>query len=248
MSTVDRNTGTNEASTAPERSPKDRSGAATPPSAGKLAIVIAVADVVVPIGGYYLLRACGLGDFNALLVSSVVPLLSFAIQGVTLRRVDGFAIFIAVVLILNAVAALTTMDPRALLARDGWIMGLAGLYFLSTLLAKRPICYSIARPLAEGRVGPPGMSWDTAWETYPSFRRVWRVLTIIWGVGLLADATLRIVIAYTLPVDWVPALTGIQYVIVYVLLQLITQIYLHRHGMMWLPAFKLWRRKTTSAR
>jgi len=253
MSVRDRDTGTgddtHEARTAQEPPSEDHSGQrkyAAPQAGDKLAIIIAVADVVVPIGGYYLLRACGLGELNALLITSVVPLLSFAVQGVVLKRVDGFAIFIAVVLILNVAAALTTMDPRALLARDGWIMGLSGLYFLSTLRAKFPICYLIARPMAEGRLGPPGMSWDTLWETYPLFRRVWRVLTIVWGVGLIADAAVRIVLAYTLPVDVVPALTGIQYLIVFVLLQIITQIYLRRSGMMQLPGFKLSRLKTTA--
>ncbi|HEX4359162.1 MAG TPA: VC0807 family protein [Pseudonocardia sp.] len=255
MSTGDRSTGTrgdtDEARTAQERPSADPSAErkqTVPHSGDRLGVIFAVADVVVPIGGYYVLRACGLGELDTLLITSVVPLLSFVVQGVAFRRVDGFAIFIAAVLILNAAAALTTMDPRTLLARDGWIMGLTGLYFLSTLWAKRPICYSIARPLAEGRLGPPGMSWETVWETDPRFRRVWRVITIVWGVGLLADAAIRIVVAYTLPVDWVPVITGIQYVLVFVALQAITQIFLRRSGMTRLPGFKLSRRKTTATR
>jgi intracellular septation protein A len=242
---------THRAGTAPELSAEDHAGApgqAAPQGGNRLDIAIAVADLVVPIGGYYLLRACGVGELAALLISSIPPLLSFLIQVVAFRRVDSFSIFIAVVLVLSGAAALTTLDPRALLARDGWIMGLAGVYFLSSLWAKRPICYSIARPLAEGRIGPPGMSWDTVWETYPLFRRVWRVLTIVWGVGLITDAAVRVVIAYTLPVDVVPALTGVQYVVVYAILQIITQVYLRRSGIMQLPGFDIPRRKGWSRR
>ena len=35
---------------------------------------------------------------------------------------------------------------------------------------------------------------------------MWRVSSVLWGVGTLADAALRVVMAYTLPVDVVPAL------------------------------------------
>ena len=212
---------------------------------GAFPIIIAIADIVVPIALYYVFRGFGFSELNSLLISSVAPIVSFVAQGLVMRRLDGFAIFIGAVLALNIAVALTSADPRTLLARDGWITGLAGLFFLATLWAKRPFVFSIVRPLGEGRLGPPGENWDTVWDRFALFRRVWRVLTVIWGVGLIVDAIIRLVFAYTLPIDIVPASNGIQYFVIYALLQVISQVYFRRSGLMQLPGFEFNRRKTT---
>ncbi len=232
-----------EAGATNDPSPSTSPGRAGRPG-GTVAIVVAIADVVVPIALYYVCRGLGFSELDSLLISSVAPIVSFAVQALVTRRVDGIAIFIGAVLVLNIAVALTAADPRTLLARDGWITGLAGLFFLVTLRAKRPFVFSIARPLAEGRLGPPGEDWDSVWDRFPLFRHVWRVLTVVWGVGLLVDAVIRVVFAYTLPVDVVPASNGIQYAVVYVILQVITQVYLRRSGMMQLPGFTFTRRRT----
>ena len=207
-------------------------------------ILVAVADVVVPIALYYVCRGLGLAELHSLLVSALAPVASLVVQVAVSRRVDGVAVFVGVVLVLNVAVALTAADPRTLLARDGWITGLAGLFFLASLRARRPFVFSIARPLAEGRLGPPGEDWDSVWDRFGLFRHVWRVLTVVWGVGLLVDAAIRVVLAYALPVDVVPAANGLQYAVVYVVLQAVSQVYLRRSGLMGLPGFAWSRRRT----
>ena len=76
----------------------------------------------------------------------------------------------------------------------------------------------VSRPLLEGRrifdlpgrarIRPASTSWDEMWERVPRFRRIWRVCTVIWGSAILADAVVRVVMAYTLPIGLVPALGG----------------------------------------
>ncbi|KZM70024.1 hypothetical protein AWN90_05390 [Nocardia terpenica] len=46
-----------------------------------------------------------------------------------------------------------------------------------------------------------------------------RIATAIWGIGLVLDAVVRVVFAYTLPVDTVPLLNGLQYIVVIVVLE-----------------------------
>jgi hypothetical protein len=53
---------------------------------------------------------------------------------------------------------------------------------------------------------------------------------MLWGCGLLVDAVLRVVMAYTLPVDTVPALDGVLYVVTWLALQVVTQVTLSRTG------------------
>jgi hypothetical protein len=73
--------------------------------------------------------------------------------------------------------------------------------------------------------------WDALWDAEPRFRRIWRVSTVIWGLALLADAVIRVVMAYTLPVDVVPGLGGALYPVTFVLIQIVTNVYYQVAGL-----------------
>ena len=51
------------------------------------------------------------------------------------------------------------------------------------------------------------------------------------GAGLLADAAIRVVMSYTLPVSVVPGLGGALWPITFVVLQVLTNIYYHFVGL-----------------
>jgi hypothetical protein len=55
--------------------------------------------------------------------------------------------------------------------------------------------------------------------------------TVLWAAGLLADAAVRVVMAYTLPVALVPGLSGALWPVTFVLLQVITNVYYLRAGL-----------------
>lgn len=99
--------------------------------------------------------------------------------------------------------------PRFLLAKDGWLTAVVGLALLATLRARRPVMFVVGRAMVR-KSGESADDWDELWDTSARFRRVWRMLTAIWGVGVLLDAAVRVVMAYTLPIDAVPALSTVQ--------------------------------------
>lgn len=80
-----------------------------------------------------------------------------------------------------------------------------GAWFIASLAGRRPLAYLLSQPLLEGRFRWP-QCWDGLWARSPRFRRMWRVSSVLWGVGTLTDAALRVVMAYTLSPDLVPAL------------------------------------------
>jgi len=57
------------------------------------------------------------------------------------------------------------------------------------------------------------------------------VASIMWAVGLLADAVLRVVMSYTLPIPVVPGLGGALWPVTFVLLQIVSNVYYHRAGL-----------------
>ncbi|MFI5612457.1 VC0807 family protein [Amycolatopsis sp. NPDC051903] len=198
-------------------------------------------DVGAPVGGYYLLRAFGVVPVWALLLSGLPPALRVLYTALRRRRVDGMGLFVLAIVAVSVVTTLLTGDARLLLVRNAWFSTLAGFWLLASLfIARRPVTYEAARALLPGK----GAQLDEAWEERPAFRRVWRVLAVVWGVGGLAHSGVSIGMAYTLPVDDVPALDTVVSIGFFVLLQVVTQVLLVREGTMG----TLWRRQRAGAR
>ncbi|MFC4007522.1 VC0807 family protein [Nonomuraea purpurea] len=186
-------------------------------------------DVGVSVGLYYALRAAGAEEHTALLVSSLVPGLSVLSDLLRRRRPDRLGLYMTVMMLAGALVSLLVHDVRFLLAKDGWFTAVAGLWFLVSARGDRPLAFVFSRFLLEGVIGPK-VSWEVLWERLPGFRRVWRVVTVIYGTGLLVDAAVRVAIAYTLPVDAVPGLMAAQYAIWLALMQVVINIYLVPSG------------------
>lgn len=180
---------------------------------------------------YYLLHGLGMSTFLALLLAALLPGIHSVYQVIRSGKLDGLGLFMVSITVVSALASLVSGSPRFLLAKDGLVTAFAGAWLLGTARGERPVVFSFARALLEGRVGPGGESWDVLWAQLPGFRRVWRVAGAIWGVATIADAVLRFVMAYTMPVDQVPALNGVQWGVLFVLLQVVTNIYYHRAGL-----------------
>lgn len=76
----------------------------------------------------------------------------------------------------------SAIAARFLLAKEGWLTAVTGLWFLGSLRARRPLAYQFSRPLLEGRLGWPA-DWDTIWRRAPRFRRMWRAATTSLSSG-----------------------------------------------------------------
>ncbi|MHA6761370.1 DUF3159 domain-containing protein [Streptacidiphilus sp. PAMC 29251] len=69
------------------------------------------------------------------------------------------------------------------------------------------------------------------WERSTRFRRIWRVSTAIWAAAMLLDGAARVVMAYTLPVDAVPALGAVLWPVTLVLRQVVNGVYYEVAGL-----------------
>jgi hypothetical protein len=170
--------------------------------------------------------------YLALLAGALASLLSAATTLVRRRTLNGVAAFMATMLVLSTVVSLIGGGPRFLLAREAWLTGVAGIWFVASCwVTPRPLAYTFARAVGEGRFGWPA-DWERHWLRAPRFRRMWRIASIAWGAGTMADAVLRWVMAYTLPVDLVPLLTQALFVVTGLVLFVATNVYYLRSGAM----------------
>lgn len=154
-----------------------------------------------------------------------VPAASAAVELIARRRAELVALLVLASFLATIVASLISHDPRFILAKEGLITGVWAAWFLSSVAAQRPAAFVFARPLMEGRRAFSACDWDLLWEQEPRFRRIWRVSSVIWGAALLADAVIRVAIAYLLPVHQVPAIGGALWPVTFVVIQIVTNIY-----------------------
>ncbi len=195
---------------------------------GSGAAIIAV-EVVLPIALYYVLRAEGTSVYLALLLGAAVPAAISVATLVRARTVDQVGAFMLTTMLLGVAVSLIVGSPRFLLAKEAWITAAVGGWFLISTTRRRPLAFVFARAMLEGRRFS-AESWDALWDRSPSFRRTFRTSSLIWGVGMIGDAAARIAMAYTLPVDLVPALSAGLSALTIVVLALVDQVNYRRTG------------------
>ncbi|MFJ7751623.1 VC0807 family protein [Arthrobacter sp. NPDC097144] len=182
------------------------------------------ADFLLPLALFYGLRAAGVSAYLALLAGTAVSLAGTAVDLVRRRTIGPVTAFVITLMVFSTGVSLIAGDVRFLLARGAWATGLAGAWFLVSAFTRAPLVYLFSRPLLEGRFGWPD-DWDAVWERVPRFRRIWLVTSVAWGIALIIDCILRIFMAYTLPVDSVPALSTVLSAVTTVVLIAFANIY-----------------------
>ncbi|OLL76411.1 putative membrane protein [Pseudonocardia sp. Ae168_Ps1] len=182
-------------------------------------------DVVAPLAVFYGLRASGVGAGTALLAGAAAPAVRASYVLVRHRRVEWFAVLVLVLCVASAATSLVSGDERVLLARDGLVTAALGATLLVTVPTARPALFTIGR-IALSRAGHDPDGWDRRWADSSRFRTIWRWLTAWWALGLFADAALRVVAAYALPVDVVPAVHAVQWFAVLAVLLVGGQVWL----------------------
>jgi hypothetical protein len=189
------------------------------------AIVVNLAiNLVAPLALFYGLRAAGMDQWLALVLGAIPPT-AHAVHGVVVRRkIDALALFTLSILGLSVATSFVTGSPRFLLAKDGWMTAVAGLWILATLV-RTPFLQQFLLSFTKGEQHE---RFVVSWRDSPTYRHVMRMATVMWGAGLVLDAGVRFVLAYGLPVDQVPLISTLQYLVVYAALEIGSRLYLRR--------------------
>src|SRR3954453_18923832 len=155
-------------------------------------------DVGLPVLTYYALHLLGATDWVALLAATGVAGLRIGWDAVRHRRLNQFAVVMLLFYGIGLVLALATGDPRALLLKSSLVTGAVGTVFLVTaIIGRHPLTLSALQSFQPDRA-------EHLAEQYrpdPDVRRGFRLTATVWGVGLLAEAVLRLPIVFLLPID-----------------------------------------------
>jgi len=154
--------------------------------------MIVIFDVAAPLAAYSLLRSAGLTAVTALLLSGVFPALGVAISAIRNRRLDVFGVLVLAGIVVGTVLGLVSHDARLLLVEGSVPTAIFGVACLGSLWTRHPLMFSLAREFT-GPDTAKGREMTRLWQ-YEGYRRVFRVITAVWGVGFLLEAALRVVI------------------------------------------------------
>jgi hypothetical protein len=156
--------------------------------------MIVIFDVAAPLAAYSLLRSAGLTAVTALLLSGVFPALGVTIGVIQNRRLDVVGALVLAGIVVGTVLGLVSHSPRLLLVEGSVPTAVFGLACLGSLWRRHPLMFSFALEFT-GPDTAKGREMTRLWH-YDGYRRVFRIITVVWGAGFLLEAALRVVIAY----------------------------------------------------
>ena len=156
-------------------------------------------NVGLTLATYLVATAAGAPPVVALALGAVWPLARAAVTAIVRRHVDELSILALLALAVGVAAALAVHDVRILVVRNAATTALLGLVMLGSLVLRRPLIFYFGRRFATDGTPEGAARWDS-YERYPSFRRANRVVTAVWGVGLLGEAVVRVVVGLWAPV------------------------------------------------
>ncbi|MFD1545105.1 VC0807 family protein [Nonomuraea guangzhouensis] len=156
-------------------------------------------DAVIPYAIYVVgHNVLGWSLITSLAVAAVAPLARFVVRLAQARRVDGLAVLVLLILVFGIGAALITGRPGIAVAREAVFSGGFGLILLGSVIVRRPLIFEFMRK--SGGTPESEAFFARRWRA-PSFRRAVYIMTAFWAVGLMIEATCRVVYVVTLPPD-----------------------------------------------
>jgi hypothetical protein len=158
-------------------------------------------DIVGPFVAYAIVHWLGAPAFWALTAGGLVAGTSTAINTVRRRGLDSVGVLVLLEILVSMALLVRMHDERLMLIRPSFYTLVAAVYLLYTAAAGKPLTFEAARPIATKGDPARNASYDQAWATSAEFRRVHTMVTTGFGIALIADSILRVLIVYTTPVD-----------------------------------------------
>jgi hypothetical protein len=168
-----------------------------------------VLDVGLPLVTYYVLHAAGTSDRVALLAATLAAGTRIVVVAVRRRVLNAFGLVMLVIFGLGLVLTFATGDVRFLVLKDSIGTGVLGLLFLCFAAAGHPLTLAATRTWGPERAA----AMAERYRTVPAVRHGHFVASIVWGVGLLAEALVRVLLVFVLPISVVVGLSTVLVVV-----------------------------------
>lgn len=159
-------------------------------------LVEALVNFILPFAIYSYAEA-PLGQVRALIASSAPPVAWSIVGLIRHRRLDALSILVVSGIALSLLAMLGGGGVKFLQLREKLVTGVIGLAFLGSALIGKPLIYELARASMRRKSEDEAQAFE-ALQVHAGFRRTMKVLTLVWGLGLVADVAVGVVLVFTL--------------------------------------------------
>jgi intracellular septation protein A len=139
----------------------------------------------------------GAPPLEALGLAAFFPVLEMIIEAIQTKRVGIIALVALIGIASGLGAAYVTGNVAFALLKDSVFTGAFGVVFLGSQLTEKPHIYRLNLDIA-GTKASARAAAEALWER-PSARRNMRLMTITWGIGLIAEAVARVIAVVMLP-------------------------------------------------
>lgn len=166
-------------------------------------------ELVLPILLYYVLRLY-MSPLPALVFASAPPALTVVFKAIRDRKVDMMSLLIFLSFAASAMLALGSSDAKLYILRESAMTFATGCMLLATLIPLkwkqhilRPFMFYVGRRIAVSgtiMLQPYTVTehWDWFWDNWRTFRLYFRILTGLWGVGLVSEFMVRLTLLYSM--------------------------------------------------
>lgn len=135
------------------------------------------------------------GDTKALMASIVPPLLWSLYELAKTRRVDALSTIVMASILFTVGATAIGGSARMIQIRDALVTGVIGVLFLLSLMLQKPLIFHLARAVMARNPDSDIPQIEALWAQ-PGGPHVFRVLTAVWGVGLVVQTTTLCTLAW----------------------------------------------------
>ncbi|MEU8632120.1 VC0807 family protein [Amycolatopsis sp. NPDC048633] len=169
-------------------------------------IALLLWDAGLPLAAYYGLRLAGQSEQVSLLAGALFAAARLVFVAVKRRSFDGFAALLAAVLAIGLALSLVTGDIRFILVKESFGTGAAAIVVLASCFTRAPLILTAVRA---GSGEAKRARIDRLCAEAPGFAASFRLMSAVWGIGLLAEALARVPLVYLVSPDIMAALSTV---------------------------------------
>ena len=140
-----------------------------------------------------------LGEVRALLASSAPPIAWSLVEFARHRRVDALSVLVVSGIVLSLLAMIGGGGVKFLQLRETLVTGIIGLVFLGSAAIGKPLIYQLARASMRRKSEGEAQAFE-ALQVHARFRRTMTVMTLVWGLGLLAHVAAAVALVFTISI------------------------------------------------
>jgi len=156
-------------------------------------------NAAAPLIAYQILTGNGVPTAQALTASAVFPVIGLGWSIARTRQADVIGLVSLAFIVVGVAASAISGDTRFILIKESMVTGVFGLLCLASLLFPRPLMFYFGRQFSSAGDPARAAAFGGMWQN-PKFRAVNRNMTLVWGVGYLCEAAVRIALSFTLAI------------------------------------------------